>query len=169
MALVLRFKVTEAADEMAKEAAIGGVLLNIEIPFPDIVPYSKKICEKKIKGIFYFSNFARKTTKPWFFGLPRRVVASINRIRSGHTSLNSDLFKYKIVNTDLCKCEKEKETVEHIFFVCELYELEKTKMIKKLNKAHIVGPYSILALLEEMKPNILEIISKFIMNIGINI
>ena len=167
----------EKADESAKEAATKGILANIAIPFSDLIPIYKKMCEVKNrakakeissqKGAFYYVNFFSLSKVPWFikYNVPRRVITTINRIRSGHTSLNSDLFRYKIVDSDLCKCGKVPDTVEHIFFVCELYNEQRILMLKRLQAAGLYGPYSILKLLSEIDLKKLDIISKFIMNI----
>jgi hypothetical protein len=47
------------------------------------------------KEIFFFQNFYKQGTHPWFnsFKFRRRSIVSINRLRSGHTSLKDSLKK----------------------------------------------------------------------------
>ena len=58
----------------------------------------------------------------------------INRIRCGHTSLNSSLLKHKIVESDMCKCGDSVDNVEHIFWDCKLYDKERKTMLKDIRK-----------------------------------
>jgi hypothetical protein len=48
---------------------------------------------KRVK--IFFQNFYKQGTHPWFnsFKLRRRSIVSINRLRSGHTSLRDSLKK----------------------------------------------------------------------------
>ena len=172
----------EMVDEAAKNAAMKENLMNVAIPFSDIIPTYKQICYKKNqeelikisenKGNFYFENFYNYNKKPWFstmFNLPRKTITFINRLRSNHTLLNNSLFKYKIVNSDLCKCGKEADTADHIFWHCDLYTVERKIMIRKLNKLKLYGPFSIYSLVLNLNISVIEIISEFIFKSKINI
>lgn len=101
--------------------------------------------------------------------LPRKFICTINRIRSGHTALNSDLYRYKITNSLLCKCGKEPDTVEHIFFACDLFNNERRIMLTSLYRLRKWDPYSIIDLLNKLDQKTLPIILKYIMSIEINI
>lgn len=41
---------------------------------------------------------------------------TINRLRSGHTSLKSTLARLDIVQSALCECGETDETPNHVFF-----------------------------------------------------
>ena len=135
---------------------------------------TEKNCQKllsKEKGIFYFENFFVFTTKLWFFNknLSRKSIVSIHRIRCGHTSLNSSLFKHKIVDSDICKCDDSVDNVEHIFWECILYEKERKTMLKDIRKVIKVDPLSIINLLSTTETNMLNAICNFIESIKCNI
>ena len=171
----------EKVDSVAKSAAHDGVLANVDIPSSDFYNRFKLECnnnnKEKIvslsqdKGKFYFNYFYSDTAKPWFYSInaPRKTIVTINRIRSGHTSLNNNLFRFKIVNNDLCKCGKEIDTVEHVFLQCDLYKSARNNMLRSLRKLQLYGPYSIINLLSNLNSNIVNILSEFILNIDINI
>lgn len=60
------------------------------------------------KGSYYFKWFLNRNRKPWFnkFDLKRKSMVSINRLRSGHTSLADSLFRNNIVDSPLCDCDE---------------------------------------------------------------
>ena len=171
----------ESVDQMAKDAANGESLMNVGIPSSDLIDTYRKISLEHNKnelinssistGKFYFLNFFKESKRPWYFnkGLPREAISLFNRIRCGHTNLNSSLFKYKITKTSLCKCGKDDDTIEHIFWQCHLYNIERDKMLLKLRKFQPYGPYSIINFLTDMNSKIIDILYTFIKNIKINI
>ena len=158
--------------------------VQFDIPFSDIISTFKKKClnnnnEKLLKsssekGVFYFRNFYKVSSKPWFqtintHKVHRKVINVINRIRSGHTSTNKDLTRFKIVNSAECKCLLYEETVEHIFWQCNRYEMERGKMIRRLRRLKIYAPYSIINILQNINNDIIDSISDFILKSEFNI
>lgn len=94
------------ADQAAKEAVgtrraakfwLPPSDLNVvwkEKMFLDIFTWAKN--RGLSKGSYYFEWFARRKRKPWFHGFEviiRKAMVSMNRLRSGHTSLAESLFK----------------------------------------------------------------------------
>ena len=152
------------------------------IPFSDLFTIVKEKCkvenEERIinigkeKGKFYFENFYKKTNERWFYNLrlSRRSIVSINRIRSGHTSLNSSLYRHKIVDTDICnKCGKEVDTIEHIFWICKVFNVQRCIMLEKIRKEIKIGPLSVINLLAIGSANTFYSLAEFIDNIECNI
>ena len=171
----------EIADINAKQGAISGELLDDPVPFSDLFAIIKEKYKKenenilinigREKGILYFENFYTKANKPWFYNLnlSRKAVVSINRIRSGHTSLNSSLYRQKIVDTDRCKCGEDVDTIDHIFWRCKLYNSERDVMTKEIRKEYKRGPLSVINLLTSQNVKLLYNISDFIDKIDCNI
>ena len=153
----------ENADVSAKNSANNGILLNVDIPVSDLFNIYNTKCDKEnidklkdmfnVKGKIYYKMFETTDKKPWFynFNFSRKGISTVNRIRSDHTSLNSSLFRCKIVNNNMCNCGLEPDSIEHIFWQCNLYSRERQKMIKNLEKIHVFGPYSINSILSVME------------------
>lgn len=172
----------EKADENAKIAAKNGDLLDEPIPVSDLFFYFKRKCieENNVKlisigqekGSFYFNNFYSDSKKPWFqdFDIPRRAICSINRVRCNHSSLNSSLYRQKIVADNRCKCGEDIDTIEHVFWNCNLYVLERSKMLNEIRKVVRFEPYSIISFISSLKnDSILSAIVNFIMSIDLKI
>ncbi|XP_058789072.1 uncharacterized protein LOC131663037 [Phymastichus coffea] len=171
----------EIVDSLAKDAAKNGVLLDNPIPVSDFFSKYKKEYKKEnenlalqlssTKGTFYFKNFYRDQAKPWFFdlGLPRKAIVSINRIRSNHSSLNSSLFRKDIVLNKNCECNSSEDSVEHIFWECELTHLPRKKLLKEIRKMYKYGPYSAISLLASNDKNVIGAIAEFLEIIKIKV
>ncbi|CAG5071972.1 Protein of unknown function [Cotesia congregata] len=95
-----------------------------------------------------------KGASPWFknFTFCRKTIVSINRLRSGHTSLAASLFRFKIVNSDQCSSGEAVEEPNHVFWQCKLYDKAREYLITDLIKAKIFPPYDIESQLSEMNP-----------------
>ncbi|CAG5089914.1 Protein of unknown function, partial [Cotesia congregata] len=119
------------------------------------------------KGNYYRNNFYANTSKPWFskFSLNRRSVTSINRLRSGHHSLNVCLFKYGIVQSPSCNCGDADESPNHILFQCSLYDCQRAEFIKVLTIFLGHTPYSVEFLLGNLNQGILNCLCKFLSSI----
>ncbi|CAD6201358.1 GSCOCG00000161001-RA-CDS, partial [Cotesia congregata] len=143
----------EVADRVAKEAILTGRDTPLGLPSSDLNAVWKNnnrkefiewfSCTDPDKGIFYTSNFASFNPKPWFDKLKvnRRTIVSINRLRSGHTSLRASLFKYNIVHSPTCLCGECEETPNHIFFQCSRFDEPRRSFLKSLQDVLGVGPY----------------------------
>ena len=58
----------------------------------------------------------------------------INRLRIGHSNLNSTLYVIGKHRTGLCDLCNESETVEHILISCREYRVERQEMLSQLQK-----------------------------------
>ena len=52
------------------------------------------------------------------------------RLRRKCSSLKSDLFRCKIIDTCYCDCGYNIETVEHFFLVCPLYIVQRENLLQ---------------------------------------
>lgn len=106
----------EQADCAAKEAIVTGIDSNILFPPSDFsASWRDRMCRRLFewaenrglsKGSYFFNRFSMRCCKPWFhnFKFKRKSVVSINRLRSGHTTLAECLFNHKVIESPLCEC-----------------------------------------------------------------
>lgn len=73
------------------------------------------------------------------------------------------------MKTDLCKFEKGKYVIDHIFWQCDRLSKQREIMYKKLHKQIKYGPFSVTSLLSNMDQSIIYILSDFIISIDVNI
>ncbi|CAG5096599.1 Protein of unknown function [Cotesia congregata] len=90
--------------------------------------------------------------KPWFESvqLARRPLVSINRLRSGHTSLKASLSKLNIVSSSRCPCDMDEETPDHIFWICPRFVSQRKKLRKALQKVSKSYPDNVETLLNRI-------------------
>jgi hypothetical protein len=88
------------------------------------------------KKDFFFQNFYKQGTRPWFnsFKLRRRSIVSINRLRSGHTSLKDSLKKLNILESDTRDCGNARETANHVLWQCCRFDSPRELLIRDLIK-----------------------------------
>ena len=62
----------------------------------------------------------------------RHDVAQLERLRSGHCSLNQYLFRFGHANSPYCKCDNQTiETIQHYLLQCPRYEMQCAKACHK--------------------------------------
>lgn len=171
----------EQADKMAKVATEKISVINRDIPVSDLFRKFKSLCcgknqsrlisEFEHKGIFYYERYFNTRNKPWFHDIyaHRRVISTINRIRSGHNSSKLNLFRYNIVDSPMCKCNLYEESIEHIFWQCDRYEVERGELMRRLRRLQLYGPFSIFPLVADINEEVVKILSDFILNCDFNI
>jgi hypothetical protein len=47
---------------------------------------------------------------------------------TGHGNIKTYLFRYKIIESQLCSCEEGEQSVDHIIYECKLYENERDRL-----------------------------------------
>jgi hypothetical protein len=90
---------------------------------------------KRDRAESYFERYYRNGSSPWFREIG--TVVSINRIRTGHSSLKVNLSRFNIVSTAECECGDGLQMEEHIFWHCKRYQdifSENSKKTKKKQK-----------------------------------
>ncbi|XP_011333811.1 uncharacterized protein LOC105277263 [Ooceraea biroi] len=105
--------------------------------FSDLDYYVRR--EGRSKGMKYCDIFYSNTRKPWFHDvqLDRRQIVIINRLRSGHTSLNQSLFNHHIVESPLCLCNDCNQTANHVCWQCFLFDDERQQLLRELKRRTI--------------------------------
>ncbi|XP_044012170.1 uncharacterized protein LOC122855077 isoform X1 [Aphidius gifuensis] len=136
----------EKADSGAKDAIRNGVDSQLLLTIADLKSYWKNQMYKEFnsfctetgreKGNYYFSHLYDPAPSQWFNEWPinRRGICTINRLRSGHNSLNISLKKINVIPSSLCECNKKDETLDHVLWSCELHKKQREKLIKILTK-----------------------------------
>lgn len=173
----------ERADQNAKYAAMNGILLEYDLPYTDLVGFFKEKClrsnniaisnmaHEQDKGIYYYNNFFSLSAKPWFynFHLNRRAIVTLNRLRSGHSSLLASLYRIGIVDSSLCSCGLGQENIDHILWNCSKYKDARTEFFKIFRKNKIKVPTSSKECLSVTNYNVTLYFSNFLLQTNLNI
>lgn len=169
----------ERADQMAKAAARSGRDTQLCIPASDFKSLWKSLLKEEFhewclssgqeKGTFYFRNYYQRRSHPWFhkMNLNRRSIVSLNRLRSGHTSLGSSLNRFNIVPSATCSCKLGDETANHIFWLCPRFDQQRFNLISQLKNRYGIPPYSVESFLCDMDYPAISAFSNFINKINI--
>ena len=90
----------------------------------------------KTKGIKYFSLYYNPCAKPWFhkYNLPRKIITTVNRARSGHYHLKESLAKIKVIDSPICEYGKAPQNLNHILWQCDLFDIQRSILLRKLRK-----------------------------------
>lgn len=120
----------ELVDQAAKDSAKNGIDTQLLISASDFKAIWKTKIKNKVnqwylttgkeKGKNYSNKFYSESANPWFYNFKfrRKTIVSINRLRSGHTSLAHSLKRFEIVNSDQCPCGEATEEPNHVFWQC---------------------------------------------------
>lgn len=154
----------EKADSLAKSASAKEKNVTVILPYTDYYEEYEKMSQKNTeeiiekkgltKGAKYFKNFYCKTKKSWFHNvnLNRAQIVTINRSRADHYNLSASLARINIIDSAKCQCGNETQDLNHILWQCELYDTERLKLIKKLEKLRLYLPLNVDNIIA--KPNI---------------
>lgn len=134
-----------------------------------IIQHIKDLSRIKGKSYFMFKN--KIWDQPWFSKLnwPRDNITLINRIRSGHTKVNSHLFRMGIVDSEECSCGHKTQDVQHLLFYCTNHrEKSDTLSIKLYETYPDMGqdPFSIAF---SNKVKCCKLIGDFVGSLNLNI
>lgn len=75
-----------------------------------------------------------KHTRKLYDRLNRDQAAILGQLRSGKNQLNYYLAKAKVVETEMCKCEREPETASHFLLRCPRWSTERAKMFNSVER-----------------------------------
>jgi hypothetical protein len=64
-----------------------------------------------------------------------KITPSFTMWITGHGNLKSYLHTFKIIDTPICPCRKEVQTVDHLLYVCELLQEVRDKLILRVAKS----------------------------------
>jgi hypothetical protein len=73
-----------------------------------------------------------KTGVQLYGELPRKQLANLIRLRTGHCRLNHYLNRRKIIEDPRCECGRGIENVKHFLLLCKKYEKERRELKKKV-------------------------------------
>ena len=120
----------DKADELAKWGTQNGLGLSFSVERDTVLSIVRAgsmlewqnqwdICET---GRYTYSLFPCVSSKPWFkkIKLPKNVIRTISRIILNHYALKSHLARFDIVDSPICDCNENYETVDHILWECNI-------------------------------------------------
>ena len=145
-------KGNERADELAEQAVNEpDVIHDLVLHFSEIPAARRAACLEKWqmqwqnseKGRFTYSILTAVKTKPWYkeSSFNRTSIVFWNRIIANHTRSKDSLNRNKIINSPLCPCGINYQTVNHLLFECE--ETISSVMLQKLRHSSFHPPWDI--------------------------
>lgn len=169
----------EVADQKAKHAAVDGMLMDSRPPIPDILRFIKR--EKLEAWQSDWTNRQLPTTlwniqkqipiQPWFqkSKLTREVVATIVRLRLGHTSSPASLFRIGLRATDTCEFCSGVGDAAHIIFSCIEGVEARQYLLRSLDEAGLDPPYNFERVLGSLSPRVYSAVALFLRGLGIKL
>ncbi|XP_059059447.1 uncharacterized protein LOC131852738 [Achroia grisella] len=139
----------ENADLLARTITNSdiGVVKDVAIPYSDILSivyksFRQKWIEQwqlslKTKGNWFYSINKNIHSSPWFTKSRvyknRKFYTLLIRLRFGHARFNSHLCRMKIIDSNACQeCNNSSQTLNHIFFECSAYNIQRLVFIDNL-------------------------------------
>ena len=167
-------KGNEIVDELAQQALDDpNVIHNLALHFSEIPAARKAACKEKWqtqwtnseKGRYSYSIIPTVKEKSWYKESPldRKSIIFWNRIIANHTRSKDSLNRHKIVNSSICSCGKNYQTVNHLLFECE--ETISSVMLQKLRHSSFHPPWDIRDIIaseiNKCDKTVMNLISKF--------
>lgn len=164
----------ELADSLAKRAIREGRDTQLGIPIQEFrnlwkdQQHQNLHCwateEAETRGAFYFQNFFSISKFIWFkkFNINRRSITSINKLRSGHSSLRASLFRFNIVNSPHCLSCGVEESPGHVLWVCKDFVEQRKILQEALVSARGYLPHPVNFLLATLDGDIIFALCNFI-------
>ncbi|GAB1867729.1 Reverse transcriptase domain-containing protein [Camponotus japonicus] len=135
----------ERADSLAKEVPRSGIDYQVctsnrdfsaswkHNQFERFFEWCKSSGENR--ATWYIENCFTPTRFPWFqfYDISRKSIVSINRMRCGHTSLKFSLARFNIVPSGKCSECGSPEILDHIFWECSRFQIQRFQFFKKTN------------------------------------
>jgi hypothetical protein len=127
---------TADSDNHLKKPEIANYYYQLQIEKPNGKLNTTRSFTDYVRGESYFEEYYRNGSSPWFreIKMNRRVFMSINRVRTGHTSLKASLSRCIIcswLNANVMTSCKQRKL---IFWDCKLYEEQKATMTDILSE-----------------------------------
>ena len=109
---------------------------------------SIRIFKKQLAAIFAYNdcNTAAHKSRPEFYSFGDRYTNIIHTKLRHNCALNSDLFRFNIINSPLCSCGKVEDTY-HYFFTCTKYSALRNDIfneIFRIENLNIVNTHVLL-------------------------
>lgn len=171
----------DQADDAAKYAAIyGDRIYNLAVPVQDLV--SQIIITLNNQNIdfeqnspitqsHYFKYCSSYHSSPWFrkHFYTRAEIAMTVRLRTNHLLTACSKRKMQLSETDLCQCGTARETANHIFFACPLYEDARCRMLHNLRRFGHQFPLNIASLVAYPNPPTIRELQRYLSRIKMKI
>ena len=143
MDIVGNEKADEEAKKAAKERIIGYPLLNYKLKSVQVTKIKDDIKEAVRNAWTNGKTNARqlrKMTRPQryktgvrLYGeLPRKQLANLIRLRTGHCRLNHYLNRHNMIEDPKCECGRGIENVKHFLLLCKKFEKQRRELKKKV-------------------------------------
>ena len=148
----------EKADTLAVEGANLEIISPLKCNFTEFIPQIKVNIRQKwqtkwreicnIKGKFYKAHTNELPTKKWFTKShhSRRAIVTMNRLRSGHSSVKDHLYRIGMADSPLCACGQT-QTALHVLFECTNYLDACNELYIALSKK-IPSPLNLISVLQ---------------------
>ena len=171
----------EKADELAKKATSSGINLPYPLPYTDIYHLSTNTFNQSLlkfitnpnctKGTFYIDNCFANSSKPWFHSrdLSRDQVTTFSRMRSNHYNLAFSLFRKNLTDSPMCPCGDEAEDLNHIFWSCPRFDVQRSTLLKSLAKLKLFPSFTISQFLFAPKSSIIVLLHGFLKSCNISL
>ena len=126
----------EAADKLAKEAAKEDENLNFVF---DRIPTATVASEINKKGLEQWNNTTKGAVCRSFFPrlelrlkMKMPITPEFTALVTGHGKTKSYLYRFKIADDPMCPCNDGQQTSDHIIFVCNIVEAQRSALIKQI-------------------------------------
>lgn len=135
----------ERADLAARAATEVGKSSEIELPLLRSIELQKvlvNIKERNPKLTAKTGKFTQsldqalpgKHVRKLYDRLSRRQAATLSQLRTGKNRLHYYLAKARIVESGMCECKRESETVSHFVLRCPRWTAQRAEMLKTVRK-----------------------------------
>lgn len=166
-------KGNERADHLANESCLLEVYnTQYEVPSTCLLPECRRQSmnwwqlewnvSSTRKGSFFHGHTPTVSCKPWFknLHLSKKESSTISRLRLNHTLVPDHLFRFNIIQSNVCDCGEIADT-HHVLFACNLYENDVKYLYSTLSKT-FPTPISISNLLAKPSLDVCKLISQHI-------
>ena len=85
----------------------------------------------KGRTIILFFNSLNNRKNEECYKWPKNKLRRLTQLVSGHIELNKHLYQLGKIESPLCKCEEEDETVDHHLLRCPLFEWKRFLILEK--------------------------------------
>ena len=159
-----------AYNKIRHEGVVGNEITTNKSRRQDIKNEMHKICEER-----WQEEWSRSTkcelTKSYFPTVLSRLAVklpcspSLTTLLCGHGKLQSYYFRFKISETPMCICESVEQTVDHVIYMCPIYQDVRSNFINAITYSGTSWPESKSRLIEK---NFNEFIN-FLLNIDLEL
>jgi hypothetical protein len=153
----------EDADVLAKEGPVSGELSLLPLEVGNLVSELglrircewQRTWDAAETGRYTYLIFSRVLSKAWFKGLqlPRSVIVTTSRMMLNHYALNAHMYRFDIVDSPMCDCGSNYQTIDHVFWECPLRQEGRDQLVNFLTALNLIpGEMRYLLCLNDLTP-----------------